>query len=258
MTAKDLHFSLDAGLTPPESQSARQATAARGQTRPRLAPVPGARPEGRPKRRQPAAVKTNRQWLAVAAIALLNMAFLALAALWLTGNAYQFDGAGSRTANSADAVSASTLAAMQAGLTERTEQLGQQLGEQLGQQLDPQLQSLQSTLQEQGRLLAALQSEVAQLRGRLAATAVTTPAQASAKGWHINLGSFPTTRGALELQQQMKAWGHAALVRPETADGETSYRVLIDGFRDRETADNAARKIMEQTNLNGLWVWNEE
>lgn len=250
MTAKDLHFSLNSALRRPEPPSEKAATTARPQSRPALAQVAGSRAPGRAPRKLRPAVKPGRPWLPVAAIALLNMAFMALAALWLTGSTTPFRAPPVMTNTTSDAAFAPALGELQAAVTDNTTQLSEQL------------HSLQTALREQGQRLATLQAEVAQLRAAPAPApaAGNNPAQAAppANLWHINLGSFSTPQDALELQQRMKALGHAARVQPDRTGSTTEYRVLIDGFGDRESADRTAKAIMEQTNLNGLWVWNGE
>ncbi|MDX1735817.1 MAG: SPOR domain-containing protein [Halioglobus sp.] len=247
MTAKDLHFSFDSALA-----QARQADAAPRQAppglhaRPDLAAVTPMYPPGKQRRKKAARGGGNRQWLAVAGIALLNMAFLVLAALWLTGNTYQVAGGGKDAA-----VDDGDLAPLLAELRANAHDNGVQM------------QELQAALQRQGQALAALRASLAQLQAAPASAEADTAAQApkvqaDGEHWHINLGSFDATQGALDLQQQLKAKGHTAHIRPETANGATTYHVLLEGFRDRDAADAAAQMIMEQTSLSGLWVWRGE
>ncbi|GAB5452986.1 MAG: hypothetical protein Hals2KO_33140 [Halioglobus sp.] len=233
MTAKDLHFSFDSTL-------AQEAPAA-AQTPPGLSSVAALPGTGKPARRAQTA-KPNRQWLAVTGIALLNMAFLLLAALWLSGNAYQVSDRqppGITTTNGTDSALADLHAA-----SDRNEQ---------------QLSAVQAALQEQARLLVALQAELAQLNaaGAIAppaasATAVTV---AATPDWHINLGAFRTADAARTVLRDVRDKGYSPDVQQEVIGGETTYRVVLKGFASREAADAEAHRIMQQTSLSGLWVW---
>ncbi len=233
MTAKDLHFSFDSNL-------AQEAPAA-AQTPPGLSSVatlPGA---GKSARR-PQTVKPTRQWLAVTCIALLNMAFLVLAALWLSGNAYQVS---DRQPPGITKISGTDSAL--AGLYAASDRNEQQLG------------AVQAALQEQARLLAALQAELAQLN---AAGATAAPAASetvvtvdAAPDWHINLGAFRTADAARTVLRDVRDKGYSPDVQQEVIGGETTYRVVLKGFASREAADAEAHRIMQQTSLSGLWVW---
>ena len=80
----------------------------------------------------------------------------------------------------------------------------------------------------------------------------------STKDWHVNLGTFSTHNAALKLQKKLSTLGHSVQINTTSFDNKTAYRVQLPGFKDRNSAEQAARRIMDQTNLNGLWAWKDE
>lgn len=78
------------------------------------------------------------------------------------------------------------------------------------------------------------------------------------KDWHVNLGTFSTHNAALKLQKQLSALGHSVQINSTSFDNKKAYRVQLPGFKDRNSAEQVARRIMDQTNLNGLWAWKDE
>jgi cell division septation protein DedD len=78
------------------------------------------------------------------------------------------------------------------------------------------------------------------------------------KDWHVNLGTFSTHDAALRLQKQLSALGHSVQINTTSFDNKTAYRVQLPGFKDRNSAEQVARRIMDKTNLNGLWAWKDE
>lgn len=235
MTRKDLNLSLDRGLL---EQGAHQH---------RAPPNPDAvvdfssrQPKqraARQKSRQPRA----GQWSAItiAIIAVANMLFLMVAGIWLSGHTY--DSAARPDATGVDISPEINLLLLQ--VDNRLKTIEQQLG------------SLQLALDEQQSIAASdsfdLDSHVRETLGQQQET-VTAPAPAPA--WHINLGNFDSREVALGLQQRLQAIGHQTRIKPATSDGKTSYRVILAGFDQRESAELVAKQIMAQTDLNGLWV----
>lgn len=144
-------------------------------------------------------------------------------------------------------------------------------------QLQQQLDQITVSLHEQQRLIATSSQDlnvdiqdVAQQVQTLNAIKTTTnkpgivvskkaeEAITPTKGWHVNLGTFSTKDAALRLQKKLLALGHSAQINTTTFDNKTAYRVQLPGFNDRDSAEKGARRIMDETNLNGLWAWKDE
>ncbi len=233
MSDKDLNLSFDralarAGSADPDATPG--SSAGKGSAG-RRAAAPNKR-----KKQVRRAGKTQ-PWVLPALIVLVNMAFLLLAGLWLTGTGYHRPPTG-------EAASAATLPMALDGLSNLQTRLDV---------MQQQLTALQSTLEEQQRLLLFSRLEALQSvdpdQGD-AKDSAATPA-GSAPAWQINLGHFDTRAEAIAVQGDLDKLGYAAVL--EAAD-DGGVRLLLGGFRERKLAELTANDIMQGTRLNGLWV----
>ncbi|MEZ5569451.1 MAG: hypothetical protein R3E54_14095 [Halioglobus sp.] len=256
MSAKDLNLSLDRKLAhagaPGKDKTA--GVLKRGRFA-RLKPVPNLSAEGQqaPSRRPTptgtaVAGSAASQWLAPALIALVNMLFLLLAGIWLTGTQY--------SPLTSRAPADATLEAPEAPALTR-----------LQTQLDvmqEQLLTLQATLEEQQRLLlfSRLEAELAAEQGDASpgdaspGAAVSPPA--SPPGWQIHLGHFATREAAVTLQNDLRRLGYNADIAASTTPDDSGVSLLLKGFSERKLAELTAKDIMQSTRLNGLWVSTED
>ena len=233
MTSKDLNLSLDRGLIQskadhnriPQGSDAGVGPASRQHKKRATGPTRG---HG-----------GGRQWIAVAVIAVANMLFLMLAGIWLTGHTYD---------------SAARLSAAHAGITPELQLMLAQIDNRLNT-IEQQLGGLQSTLDGQQALKVSDTFDIdKQLREALDQHEPTAHTPAPPVAWHVNLGNFDSREVALGLQQRLQAIGHATKIKSTKNDDKTAYLVILPGFSDRESAESVAKKIMEQTDLQSLWV----
>ena len=240
MTAKDLHFSFDDALAQSRAAAAAETGISGMQAQERSAPVTPLRGGGRRTRggdRHPA-------WIVTGLIALLNMAFLFIAALWLTGNTYRVADAAQPVPAAAGNSEGTALADLQASVAAT----------------NTRLEELSTIVAAQTELLAAMQDQLAQ--SQVAPAAPASPAPAASEEivhppWRINLGSFPSAAGARRLQDQLASLGYKVRIAPPDGPAQPSYRAWLGGYADRESADAAVHQIMQQTSLTGLWVSNQ-
>lgn len=76
--------------------------------------------------------------------------------------------------------------------------------------------------------------------------------------WYVNIGTFASKDAAHGLQKQLLGLGYSVQINTTSIDNKSAYRVQLPGFKDREAAELVARRIMDKTNLNGLWAWKDE
>lgn len=76
--------------------------------------------------------------------------------------------------------------------------------------------------------------------------------------WYVNIGTFASKDAAQRLQKQLLGLGHSVQINTTSIDNKPAYRVQLPGFKNREAAELVARRIMDKTNLNGLWAWKDE
>jgi len=249
MTAKDLHFSFDTALAQAQTRSntegIRSQASATAPEPANLAQLPPIRPT-KTRPRKTGDTSAQRAWITASLISLINMTFLVVAALWLTGNTYEVPGLEFMGARIAEPLILEDLKPIESGLNQNTMQLSE----------------LNAALAAQAEMLAAIQAQLAApeagaVNTEEAPSPLTTEADVAAvEDWQINLGSFPSAEGATRLQAQLASLGYAAQVGRPDRQGETAYRVWLGGYENREAADTAAHHLMEQTSLTGLWVWN--
>lgn len=187
----------------------------------------------------------RRQGILVGAIVLANMLFLVLAGLWLTGTDYR------------------GLLAPTSIVTATNNEL-------------PQLQTMLADIKHR---LAAMEQSLVTLQSATAPT--TTPEEAEQPApaspepvpqvatadpapspppvevppvWEVNLGDFDTRAEAITSHQQIQALDLEPVISRHRRNGRNLYQVHLTGFSDRQAAEQAANKIMQETSLNGLWV----
>ena len=238
--SKDLNLSLDSSLiaSQPETPSARQGKSQR-QKAPALTPG-GNRPG------------TNaRQGLATViacAIFAINAAFLLWAGYWLTEQQQSRE----PVAIEVDTTElVSTLTPTLQNLSAETQSLQEEVN-----QLYLQLAEQRQLLADSHHIITARLEEALEKKPVSAISPALTPtAKLPPKNWYVNLGTFSTDIAAKKLQQQIKALGYSAVITSVKLDNMSAYRVQLPGFSDHESAEATAQKIMQQTDLNGLWAW---
>ena len=234
MTAKDLHFSFDSPLAQaaPTRSTQNGATgldrpAANPGNPPRLA----AKRTRRPRTGGTGEASARRAWITASLVSLINMAFLVVAALWLTGNTYDIPGFERVVPAAAVVQPATGVEDLAAALDASSRQITE----------------LRAAVAEQSEMLLAIQAQLArpqQPATQPTATAVQAPpvedSVAVSDDWQINLGSFPSAAGAAKLQAELASMGYTAQVRGPDTQGEVAYNVWLGGYENREAADTVA------------------
>ena len=140
-------------------------------------------------------------------------------------------------------------------LESKMDQMNRQFEQSIGQ-LNQQLEQFQVSLLDQQRqqtsALLDLSENIEQKGGDLKKESTETTTSAH---WHVNVGTFSNNEAATQLKKQIDAIGYQAEINHVSLDDKIVYRVQLPGYKDRETAENTAREIMDKTNLNGLWAW---
>ncbi|NND68743.1 MAG: SPOR domain-containing protein [Halioglobus sp.] len=250
MTVKDLHFSFDGALAKAQVPANEQAAPSARERREALQRPPAKKT--RNKAQGTGEASARRAWITASFVSLVNMAFLVLAGLWLTGTHYQIPGLAGFIAPLQDEGPGPAIQELPSGLDATAGQLAE----------------LRAAVAAQSELLIAIQAQLARSREAqeipvaTAAVEASVPAAPSevpaptAKDWQINLGSFSSAQGAMKLQAELASMGYAAQVSQPGDPGEIAYRVWMGGYENRAAADTVAHQLMDQTSLTGLWVWN--
>ncbi|MEH6616247.1 MAG: SPOR domain-containing protein [Porticoccus sp.] len=258
MTRKDLNLALDNSFIQPAPISDDEIN---NQTAPKIPTPPhkqcdtaentiaiptSSKLPGKPPSRltlEPSGYK----WLVIAVV-FINMLFLLLAGLWLS--------------TQEQPPREMTIAAAPKADKNAERELNELNGKLLS--LDQKLDQLQLTLSEQQRLIASSALDLDKRFQALSLQLKNTPETETkktllpTKAWHVNLGTFSTKETVLKLQKQIQALGHQIQINTTSIDNKTAYRVQLPGFQNRASAEEIARQIMEQTNLNGLWAWKDD
>lgn len=250
MTVKDLHFSFDSALAQAQVPAANQAAPAAPQGREPAAGTPARAARNRVRNTKEASAR--RAWITASFVSLVNMAFLVLAALWLTGSNYQVPG----LPGFVSPILVPPIQGRDPGPALHELQSG--LDATVGQLAD-----LEGAVAAQSEMLTAIQAQLDRAREPrevpvVAAAAAPPPVEdlaPVAEDWQINLGSFSSLEDAMNLQAELASIGYAAQVGRPSDPGETAYRVWLGGYENRAAADTVAHKLMAQTSLTGLWVW---
>jgi len=211
-------------------QAAAQAQGQQQQSATKTAP--GSKKRSK-KRAAPAtgAARNNRQTVLIGFIAIMNMAFLVLAGIWLTGAFPQ----ARLEAAPTPAVAPAAIQAMAADFDQR-------------------LAAMEQSLSSLGEALTVAPAAPSQDQPASSEVNAEPEPAAALPQWQVNLGQFTRHSDALAVQEQVKSAGFQATVsQPQGAD-KGSYQVALAGFGIRLDAEQAAGQIMEKTRLNGLWV----
>jgi len=204
--------------------------------------------------------KQQYPWLA-SGILLINLIFLLLAGFWLSNQSGQPSSALPSATKSLHYVDDQAMNAFDQRLVT----------------LQAKVEQLELTLHEQQRLIATSSKDLSHEIQLLGAELKTLKAPTIKKGepktttktakpeekqpitqWYVNIGTFSSKEAAQRLKKQLLALGHTVQVNTTSFDNKPAYRVQLPGFKDRTAAELTARKIMEKTNLNGLWAWKDE
>ena len=238
MATKDLNLSLDPVLL--QTKLTAQAQTAANQT------SADYREPHTAKSTVNNGVKTSSLWLVTITVAVANIVLLGGAGYWLLQN--NFLGALQAPAAPADVSRALTL---------RLNEIDDKL-KTLQVQMDHQLLA---TDKQQQIILSTQQSVTEQLM-LLAPKTATSPSidqkPPPATPWNVNLGSFQDKKEAIALQQKVQATGYEPDIITHIRENMATHKVAITGFTDRDSAEAAAKNLMEKTNLNSLWVWKNE
>ena len=242
MTDKDLNLSLDQSLLKPRRETDQRDTPAdTAQTPPETDLTADHHGLNQQKTERP----QQTEWLLIAVLA-SNLLLVITIIFLLT----QQPDANKSADKLAPAEDSNRLL-----LESKMDQMDRQF-EQSTSQLNQQLEQLQVSLLDQQRqqtsALLDLSENIEQKIGDLKKESTETTASAH---WHVNVGTFSTNEAATQLKKQIDAIGYQAEINHVSLDDKIVYRVQLPGYKDRETAENAAREIMDKTNLNGLWAW---
>ena len=238
MTTKDLNLSLDpvllqTKLTPQANTAANHTTADYHEPNTsKSAANPG--------------VKAFNPWLATLTVAAANIIFLGGVGYWLLHNNLLW-------APPAPPVPVEVSLALTLRLNEIDDKL-KTLQVQMDHQLlatDQQQQIILLTQQDLAKQLVLLTPDIA--------TAPKTDEKAlPAAVWNVNLGSFQSKKEAIALQQKIAAAGYEPTILTLTVEDTTTHKLAIAGFLDQDSAEDAAKNLMEKTDLDSLWVWKDE
>lgn len=241
MIAKDLNLSLKQRPVQAEDNSARKRASADPTAMPMHSTV------SQKKRPTKAAYNSNKGlWVGLFGIAFVNMLFLVLAGIWLSGTPLNT----STQTNSIAARSASEISLSLNDVNRRLDEISQTL------------QDLQVTAKTQLQPPAAAPFDInLQLRQALSDHESSSDSAAAANNipaapisWRVNLGAFSSRDEALKKQQLIRTFGYHAKINPIVRDTQIVYDVALTGFSNQKSAEQVANQIMEKANLDSLWV----
>jgi hypothetical protein len=223
MTAKDLNLSLDPGLL--QSTSSRDSSPAASVSAPPGRSEKVHSPAATPRREKP-------QWKGAAAVAMLNIAIIVGAAYWLLEHADMLPKVDQAAAVELDRGIRTDLAELNIQISALRDEV-----QSLKLSQNEQSELIESSLQE-AKLLQKESQKKSNLTKEKPVEVVTLKKD---KDWYVNLGSFTSAKEASDLKEKMLTTGYQP--------------VVLSGFKNRKSAEVAAKLLMEQTNLDSLWVW---
>ncbi len=142
---------------------------------------------------------------------------------------------------------------------ERLELAVRNLGEQYRQpivQLQNQQRELASAVLDVVQSVGDLQAAVS--RAAASGQTVSDPPADVPTRWVVNVSTITDPAAMADFSRQVAALGYT-LERSEAGPPQSGEsKVQIVGFADRQSAELAARQIMRQTAVSGLWVWQEK
>jgi len=237
MTTKDLNLSLSPDLLQPRQTGNNHSPN-----------IPADNPQMTPREsnKKPESVTTASPWKAAGAIAIMNIAVFLAAGYWLIEHSGKVlsDPAPNATAGAAS-------------LKRDFAELNLQLSA-----LQDEIQNLRHSQNAQSDLLDSALKNLQFLEKRTEKTeelpkekpkAVETLAED--RDWYVNLGSFTSAKEALSLRKKMSAIGYKPQIKKRKEQNQMTHKVVLPGFKNRESAEVAARLLMDQTDLDSLWVW---
>lgn len=201
-------------------------------------------------------VRVDRHWLLTAAIAIVNMLFLGLAAIWLTGT--DLKGTFSSPDNNNEIGLQATMIALQE-TNQRLAAITLELGSVKAQlsELDAKISSppaLEQAPSPSAKPTAVLPAQAATSAPAPEVTIAEKQAKPAPTSWQINLGDYSTRKEARAAQRTLQNIGLQAQISPLKENGMPGFLVSISGFADRQDAEDVASEVMIDTDLNGLWV----
>tara|TARA_R110001599_G_scaffold68948_1_gene194007 strand:- start:276 stop:1013 length:738 start_codon:yes stop_codon:yes gene_type:complete len=242
MTDKDLNLSLDQSLLKPRRETDQRDTPAdTAQTPPETDLTADHHGLNQQKTERP----RQTEWLLIAVLA--SNLLLVITIIFLLTQQPDANNSADKLAPAED----SNRLLLESKMDQMDRQFEQSIG-QLNQQLEQLQVSLLDQQRQQTSALLDLSENIEQKGGNLKKESTETTASAH---WHVNVGTFSTNEAATQLKKQIDAIGYQAEINHVSLDEKIVYRVQLPGYKDRETAENAAREIMDKTNLNGLWAW---
>ncbi|MFT6050659.1 MAG: cell division septation protein DedD [Candidatus Azotimanducaceae bacterium] len=241
MTRKDLNLSLDNSLI--------QDRATTKSMRSGIADASAGPRSGKHTKTSPAASRRNIPALTTAIVAVANMVFLLLAGLWLSTLPYTI----AAPNTSRDLNTTPQLKLMLAESNERLAGLEQQLKELALAVSSQQTLAAQNRISSEDRSLAATT-----LLDETEITVFTKEIITPTDNWYVNLGTFISEQAAVNLQSQLLSLSRQANIAQRVEQGRNVFEVRLSGFDSRVLAETAAGEVMDQTDLNGLSVWQVE
>ena len=236
MTRKDLNLSLDQSLLPPEKAQGSTPGATSGkQDRP-----------GSKKRPTAATLARRENWrtITIAGFAVLNMAFLLAAGIWLSTLQHTIS-------RPLTAITTGTVPRIEIMLVETHDRLDALQGQldELVVAIDDQQQYIASVYAEKGNDRAMLPDKNDPTK-----TFSIKETPTAADNWYVKLGTFSSEEAAARFSLQL---GSTRQISRYDLPGSTSFELRLSGFEERESAEMVAGDIMEQTKLNGLTIWKD-
>ena len=234
MTRKDLNLSLNQSLLPPEKVQGSTHGATTGKQ-----DRPG------PKKRPTVATHARREnWhtMTIAGFAVLNMAFLLAAGIWLSTLQHTIGAP-------VTAMTTVTVPRIEIMLVEAHDRLDALRG---------QLDELVVAIDDHQQFTASVYAEKGDDRSMLpdnddpAKTFSIKEIPNAADNWYVKLGTFSSEEAAARFSLQL---GSTRQISRYDLPGSTSFELRLSGFEERESAEMVAGDIMEQTKLNGLTIW---
>ena len=239
MSRKDLNLSLDQSMLQHQAQhKPARDTPVASHVRPGLRKKPAGTAPGN---------RSNWALMLIAGVAIVNMAFLLAAGIWLS--TLQHTIASQTAANATDI--APRLEILLIDTNDRLAALQQQFDE------------LRLSFHDHQQLTASVNARIKQAEA--ASPVQNMPAEESlpkempiaADNWYVSLGTFSSEVDSARVRSQLDSIGQLAQVSRYDDKGKASFELRLAGFKDRESAEVAAGSILEKTNLNGLSVWKD-
>ncbi len=239
MSRKDLNLSLDQSMLQHQVQHepARDTSVVNND---RL----GLRKKAAPP---PPAYRNNWAFMLIAGVAIVNMAFLLAAGIWLSTFRHTI---------------ATPVAAIATDIAPRLEILFIDTNDRLAA-LQQQFDQLTLSFNDHQQLTISVDARKKQgetvppVQNISAEEFLPKEMPIAADNWYVSLGTFSSEADSARVRSQLDSIGQLAQVSRYDDKGKASFELRLAGFKDRESAEMAAGSILEKTNLNGLSVWKD-